>query len=80
MTFSGEELRAIARLDSPYKIQCFLTGLHYSADDFYRCPRRVLRDRQAHCFDGALFAAAALACYLPARRVLSIDPGAALRE
>jgi hypothetical protein len=26
----------------------------------YRCPLRVLRERVAHCFDGALFAAAAL--------------------
>jgi hypothetical protein len=47
-------------LDSPAAIQGFLDGVPYSADPFYRCPARVLRDRLAHCFDGALFAAAAL--------------------
>jgi hypothetical protein len=47
-------------LDSPRRIQEYLDSIPYSADPFYRCPRRVLRDRLAHCFDGALFAAAAL--------------------
>jgi hypothetical protein len=49
-----------AWLDSPAAIQAFLDEIPYSADPFYRCPRRVLEDRMAHCFDGALFAAAAL--------------------
>jgi hypothetical protein len=49
-----------AWLDSPAAIQAFLDEMPYSADPFYRCPRRVLEDRKAHCFDGALFAAAAL--------------------
>jgi hypothetical protein len=49
-----------AGLDSPAAIQAFLDDVPYSADPFYRCPARVLRDRKAHCFDGALFAAAAL--------------------
>jgi hypothetical protein len=47
-------------LDSPRSIQDFLDSVPYSTDPFYRCPRRVLRDRRAHCFDGALMAAAAL--------------------
>jgi hypothetical protein len=47
-------------LDSPARIQAYLDSIPYSPDPFYRCPRRVLRDRRAHCFDGALFAAAAL--------------------
>ena len=47
-------------LDSPSSIQAFLDSVPYSSDPFYRCPRRVLRDRRAHCFDGALMAAAAL--------------------
>jgi hypothetical protein len=47
-------------LDSPAAIQAFLDAISYSADPFYRCPRRVATDRKAHCFDGAVFAAAAL--------------------
>ncbi len=43
-----------------YDIQLFLDDLPYSTDSFYRCPQRVLQDRKAHCFDGAVFAAAAL--------------------
>ena len=53
-------MRALSRLDSPFKIQAFLDELHYSDEERYRCPRSVLRDRTAHCFDGAVFAAAAL--------------------
>jgi hypothetical protein len=49
-------------LDSPLRIQELLDSIPYSVDRFYRCPRRVLRDRVAHCFDGALLAAAALRC------------------
>jgi hypothetical protein len=47
-------------LKSPPEIQAFLDSIPYSTDDFYRCPLRVLRDRRAHCFDGAIFGAAAL--------------------
>ena len=48
------------KLDSPFRIQEYLDSIRYSDDPIYRCPRRVMRDRRAHCFDGALFAAAAL--------------------
>jgi hypothetical protein len=58
--FTRREMRTLSCLDSPAKIQSFLADLRYSADDFYRSPRRVLKDREAHCFDGALFGAAAL--------------------
>jgi hypothetical protein len=47
-------------LDSPAKIQTFLDSIPYSADEANRSPLQVLQDRQAHCLDGALFAAAAL--------------------
>jgi len=47
-------------LDSPVKIQDFLDQTEYSADSFNRSALRVLRDRIAHCLDGALFAAAIL--------------------
>jgi hypothetical protein len=54
------EQRVMAGLTSPPKIQEFLDKTSYSTEDIYRCPLRVLRERRAHCFDGAVFAAAAL--------------------
>lgn len=54
------ERRVMAPLTTPGKIQTFLDMLAYSTEDIYRCPLRLLRDRTAQCFDGALFAAAAL--------------------
>ncbi len=50
----------MARLTTPVKIQAFLDKVIYSSEEIYRCPLRVLRDRVGHCFDGAVFAAAAL--------------------
>jgi hypothetical protein len=58
--FSKADLSVLRRLTSPLRIQEFLWEIPYSAEDCYRSPRSVLRDRTAHCFDGALFAAAAL--------------------
>jgi len=54
------ERRIWSQLTSPIMIQAFLDKLPYSMETGYRCPLRVLRERVAHCFDGALFAAAAL--------------------
>jgi hypothetical protein len=54
------ELRILDRLRSPASIQAFLDDIPYSDDPIYRCPRSVMRDRKAHCMDGAVFAAAAL--------------------
>jgi hypothetical protein len=54
------EAAALRRLTTPARIQDFLDGIPYSTDSFYRCPRRVLGERKAHCYDGALLAAAAL--------------------
>jgi hypothetical protein len=59
-TLTRSEQRTMERLTSPPKIQEFLDQISYSAENIYRCPLRVLRDRRAHCFDGAVFAAAAL--------------------
>lgn len=58
--FDTAELDELAQLDSPPRIQAFLDAIPYSTEERYRCPRSVLRDRCAHCFDGAVFAAAAL--------------------
>jgi hypothetical protein len=54
------ERKVIAHLTTPAKIQAFLDGVKYSTEDSYRCPLRVVRERIAHCLDGALFAAAML--------------------
>ena len=57
------ELAALRRLDTPGRIQDFLDRLPYNTEthgDTLRSPRRVLRDRTAHCAEGAFFAAAAL--------------------
>lgn len=60
-SLSKTEYEQVELLTSPVKIQAYLDETPYSSDDFYRCPRRVVQDRKAHCFDGALFAAAMLA-------------------
>src|SRR4030066_2303676 len=54
------EHQFISTLTTPAKIQECLDELPYSQELVYRCPLRVLRDRVAHCFDGALFGAAML--------------------
>jgi len=59
-TLTHSERRLLSRLNNPAKIQAHLDRIPYSAEDRYRCPLSVLRDRTAHCFDGALFAAAIL--------------------
>jgi hypothetical protein len=51
----------LRRLNSPLRIQAYLDSLRYPADEFNRSPLRVMLDRKANCFDGALFAAFALA-------------------
>lgn len=64
--FTEEEKHIIAVLDTPRKISEYMhTGLSYDKQDDYpehllinRSFRKVLRDKKAHCLDGAIFAAA----------------------
>lgn len=62
--FDHAELSALKKLKTPEKIQRFLdeeVGYNKEPDgETCRGPRRVLRDRLAHCAEGAFFAAAAL--------------------
>src|SRR5215468_11726016 len=61
---TSREHRLFARLDTPQKIQTFLDRLpvNFSLNgDTAMSPRRVLQTRMAHCAEGAVFAAAALA-------------------
>jgi hypothetical protein len=66
-----EEIRLLRGLKSPFGIQHFLdTEVPYNKEregPTARSPRRVILDRTAHCFEGALFAAGAL-------RVLGYPP------
>jgi len=58
--FTPEELRTLHGLKDPYGIQQFLYDLPYHLTDTAWSPRRVLREKTAHCLEGAIFAAAAL--------------------
>ncbi len=58
--WSPGERALLRRLRNPAGVQAYLDGLAYRAEEKAACPRNVLRERRAHCFDGALFAAAAL--------------------
>jgi hypothetical protein len=60
MTWTRAELAFLRRLSTPERIQAFLDGLTYRAETEPASPRGVLEERRAHCYDGALFAAAAL--------------------
>jgi succinate dehydrogenase flavin-adding protein (antitoxin of CptAB toxin-antitoxin module) len=54
------EKRLLKKLNKPEKIQEFIDNIPYNTDTQCRSPRRVIRDRVAHCMEGALFAAAVL--------------------
>ncbi len=58
--WADEERTFLASLSTPARIQDFLDSIPYTTDHQTRSPRRVLRDRCAHCTEGAIFAAAAL--------------------
>jgi hypothetical protein len=58
-----QELRLLRKLSNPEKIQKYLDDLPYNKEkdgETCRSPRLVIRYETAHCFEGALFAAAAL--------------------
>jgi hypothetical protein len=57
---TSAERKPLAKLSSPVKIQAYLDSIPYSTEERYRCPLSVLRDQRAHCYDGAVFAAAML--------------------
>ena len=61
--FTSSECRILSRLNSPAKIQDFLGSLKYGIGDggeMYYSPRKVLEQKSADCFEGAIFATAAL--------------------
>ncbi len=60
MDWIKDEINFLDSLSDPDKIQGFLDLIDYNPS--YECwsPRWVIRKKSAHCFEGALFAAAAL--------------------
>lgn len=58
--FTQSEWRMLRRLKNPIGIQRLLDSFRYHEADTAWSPRRVLRERTAHCCEGAMFAAAAL--------------------
>ena len=62
-TLTLDEKRLLRSLSTPWKIQKYLDALPYNKEpngETCRSPRRTIRDQTAHCFEAALFAAAAL--------------------
>src|SRR6185312_230060 len=59
-TFNTRELRTLRSLRTPARIQKFLDDMRYHHASTAWSPRLVLEHRQAHCLEGAIFAAAAL--------------------
>ena len=60
---SQQELQLFKKLNTPIKIQDFLDTMPVNWEkkgETYMSPRRVLRAKKMHCFEGALFAATAL--------------------
>jgi hypothetical protein len=58
--FTPAELRKLRSLKTPYGIQRLIDDMPYHLADSAWSPRRVLRENTSHCYEGALFAAAAL--------------------
>ncbi|MGE0563808.1 MAG: hypothetical protein AB7O50_04770 [Pseudolabrys sp.] len=61
---TSAERRVFARLSTPEKIQDFLDRMPVNFEesgDTHMSPRRVLRERRAHCTEGAMLAAACFA-------------------
>jgi len=58
--WNGTERKLFGRLNCPNKVQEFLDSIDYDPDPESRSPRYVIKERRAHCFEGALFAAACL--------------------
>jgi len=60
MDWTKDELVLFKQLGDPDKIQGFLDSLDYNPAYECRSPRWVIKRSKAHCFEGAIFAAAAL--------------------
>jgi hypothetical protein len=60
MSWTEDEIKFLKTMKEPDDIQGFLDKIEYNPDYECRSPGWVIKKRSAHCFEGALFAAAAL--------------------
>jgi hypothetical protein len=60
MDWTKDEIRFLKTMSDADKIQGFLDSIDYNPVYECRSPRWVIKKKSAHCFEGALFAAAAL--------------------
>jgi len=72
--FTQKEFKILKRLNTPDRVQDFLSSIRMNLElngDVLMSPRRVLREKQAHCIEGALLAATAL--WIQGREPLLLD-------
>ena len=70
-SFTKEEIQLLRQFRKPHDIQTFLNSISYKSESGTISPKEVMRRREANCFEGALFAAAALKAL--GRRPLIVD-------
>ncbi len=74
---TASEYKMLARLSSPIKIQNFLDSLPMNWEkkgDTHLSRRRVLREKKAHCIEGAMLAAAALWLHGERPLIMNVSP------
>jgi hypothetical protein len=71
--WSSREQKILHRCDSPERIQKFLNAIEYHYLESGRSPKTVIKDRQASCVDGALFAIAAFELHNIDAKLLLLD-------
>jgi hypothetical protein len=79
--FSDKEFAALSKLSTPIKIQDYLDALPINFEkrgETCMSPRRVLREKKAHCIEGAFLAATAL--WLQGEKPLVLDLKASLPD
>ncbi len=77
-SLTKEEKKIFKKLHTPAKIQDFLETLPINYEkkgDTLYSPRTVLQKRAAHCFEGALFAAATLLYHGESPIIMDLQPG-----
>lgn len=74
---TAREYATLSRLSTPIKIQDFLDSLPMNWEkkgDTHMSPRRMLRQKKAHCIEGALLAAAALWLHGEPPLIMNVSP------